>query len=303
MPSAELPLTLWERFSQFAFYQHALAAGLAIAVGCAVLSVFVVHRRMAFIGQGVTHAAFGGVGAALFLELWLPALRHPLLREAIVAFFCVATAILIGRIGRQRRIGEDSAIGIVLVVAMAVGVILIDLRTEWVRRMAAGGELRAVWQGYAPSFHDILFGSILSVTRTEVWVAVGVTAAVLLWVAVFFRGLLFYAVDEEGATAFGLPTVHLHYGLLVALGLMIVVAMRLLGVILISALLILPGITAGLWSRRIVRVIVASMAFAAASLIVGLLASMQIQVLSTGPVIVVVLALFFLVSWITRGRR
>ena len=153
MPAAASTLTLWERFTQFSFYQHALIAGLAIAIGCAVLSVFVVHRRMAFIGQGVTHAAFGGVGAGLFLELFLPALRHPLLRDAIIAVSCVGTALVIGRIGRQRRIGEDSAIGIVLVVAMAIGVILIDLRTEWVRRLAAGGELREIWQGYAPSFH------------------------------------------------------------------------------------------------------------------------------------------------------
>lgn len=302
MSVVALPFSLWERFAQFAFYQHALVAGLAIAIGCAVLSVFVVHRRMAFIGQGVTHAAFGGVGAALLLELLLPALRHPLLRDAIVAVFCVATAILIGRIGRQRRVGSDSAIGIVLVVAMAVGVILLDLRTEWVRRMAASGELREVWQGYAPSFHDILFGSILSVTRAEVWLAVAVTTVIVLWVMLNFRGLLFYAVDEEAATAFGLPTSYLHYGLLVALGLMIVVAMRLLGVILVSALLILPGVTAGLWSRRILRVMGGAVAIAAVSLVVGLAASMQIRVLSTGPVIVVVLALIFLGSWLVRGR-
>ena len=112
MPAAGA--SLWERFWAFAFYQHALLAGVMVALACAVLSVFVVHRRMAFIGEGISHAAFGGISIALLLELVFPSLRHPLLRQGIVAVFCVGTAILMGRIGRQRRVGTDSAIGIAL---------------------------------------------------------------------------------------------------------------------------------------------------------------------------------------------
>jgi zinc transport system permease protein len=301
MPAADA--SLWERFFAFSFYQHALLAGLAVAIACAVLSVFVVHRRMAFIGEGVSHAAFGGISIALLLEVAFPPLRHPLVRQAIVAIFCVGTAILMGRIARQRQVGTDSAIGIALVVAMAVGVLVLDLRAEWVRALAARGQGLGEGQAYTPSFHDILFGNILSITRGETILAVAVSGAVLLWVAISLRGLIFFAADEEAAVTFGLPVDFLRYGLLAALGVTIVVAMRLLGVILVSALLILPGTIANFWSRTIGRVLWAAVLSSALSIVLGLALAMKLEVLSTGPVIVVVLALFLVASWILRGRR
>lgn len=301
MPAAGA--TLWERFFAFSFYQHALLAGLAVALACAVLSVFVVHRRMAFIGEGVSHAAFGGVSIALLLEVAFPSLRHPMLRQAVVAVFCIGTAMLMGRLGRQRRVGTDSAIGIALVVAMALGVILLDVRAEWIRSLAARGAVRGTGPIYTPSIHDLLFGNILSITRGETLLACAVSAAVLGWVALTLRGLVFCAADEEAAVTFGLPVEWLRNGLLVALGIMIVVAMRLLGVILVSAFLILPGTIANFWSRRLGRVLWVAMAAAALSVVLGLVVAMQLEVLSTGPVIVVVLALLLVASWILRGRR
>lgn len=294
-------LTLWERFAAYPFYQHALLAGGAIAIACAVLSVFVLHRRMAFIGQGISHAAFGGIGAALLLELALPEIGVPFLREMIVALFCVATAILMGRLARTRRLGEDAAIGVVLAVAMAVGVILIDVRAEWVRRMATEPGARAL--GYVPSFHDLLFGNILSISRAEVWLAVGVAAAVVGWVALVFRGLVFYAADEEVAITFGLPVGFLHYGLLTALGLVVVVAMRLLGVILVSGLLILPGAIASCWAKRMAGALLVAAVASVLSITVGLAAAMSLQVVSTGPVIVLVLALLYAASALLRRSR
>jgi zinc transport system permease protein len=294
---------LWERFFAFSFYQHALLAGVAVALACAVLSVFVVHRRMAFIGEGVSHAAFGGMSIALLLEVVFPSLRHPLLRQAVVAVFCVGTAILMGRIARQRRVGTDSAIGIALVAAMAIGVILLDLRAEWVRSLAARGVSLGAGSGYTPSFHDLLFGNILSITRGETIVACVVSAAVLAWVALSLRGLVFYAADEEAAVTFGLPVGWLRNGLLAGLGVMIVVAMRLLGVILVSALLILPGTIANFWSRRMGRVLWVAMISAVLSVVLGLILAMKLEVLSTGPVIVVVLALLLVASWALRRNR
>lgn len=302
MPPGGSHLSLIERFMQFSFYQHALVAGLAIGVCCALLSVFVVHRRMAFIGEGITHAAFGGVGTALLLELAWPWFGHPLWRYAVVAIFCIAAGIFMGRIGRQRRIGEDAAIGIVLAIAMAIGVILIDVRTDWLQRQAAAGLSRGLAASYAPSFHDILFGNILSVSRAETWAAVAVAAAVSGWVALTFRGLIFYTVDEEAATTFGVATGYLHYGLVTALALTIVVAMRLLGVILVSALLIMPGVVAGFWSRRIRGVMIAALVTTALGIIGGILLAMEIQVLSTGPVIVLALGTILLASWVVRRK-
>jgi ABC-type Mn2+/Zn2+ transport system permease subunit len=295
--------SLLARFLAFPFYQHALFAGVAMAIACSVLSVFVVQRRMAFVGEGISHAAFGGIGVALLLEVALPPLRHPLVREAVVAVFCVGTAIVMGRLAHQRRVTADSAIGIALVVAMAIGVLLLDLRSEWIRALSARGVAPGDWQSYAPSYHDILFGNILSISREQTWLACGAAGAVVLWVALTFRGLVFYAADEEAAVTFGLPVGFLHYGLLTALGVTVVVTMQLLGVILVSALLILPGSIASFWSRRIKRVLGVAVLAGVLSIVLGLAAAMGLEVLSTGPVIVVVLALLFVASWALRGRR
>ena len=237
------------------------------------------------------------------LELALPALRVPFMRDAIVAVFCVLSAILMGRIARARQVGEDAAIGVALAVAMALGVICIDVRAEWVRRLSAqpGADLTTI--GYTPSFHDLLFGNILSISRAEVYLACIVSGAVVLWVALVYKGLVLYAADEEAATVLGLPVGMLHYGLLTSLGVTVVVAMRLLGVILVSGLLILPGIIAGFWARRMRATIAIAIVVSLLSIVIGLGTSMSLHVLSTGPVIVLVLALAFALELDRAGAR
>ena len=280
--------TVWSRFLQYPFYHNALIAGVAVGVACAVLSVFVVYKRMAFIGQGISHAAFGGVGAALLLEVALPAFAVAALRDGVIAAFCIATALLIGRVSRGRRVTEDSAIGICLVAAMALGMLLLDLRKGL---------------GYTPPFHSILFGSILGISRAAVWTACIEAAVVLALVFAFFKELVFFTCDEEAAKVFGVPTGLVYYGLLVCIAVTIVVAMRLLGVILCSALLILPGAIASLWSRHIRRVTLIAVVCAAGCVAAGLFLAIAFGSLSTGPLIVLVLCAVFAVSWLVRALR
>ncbi len=296
-------MSVWSRFLRFPFYQNALVAGLAVGVACAVLSVFVVHKRMAFIGQGISHSAFGGVGLALLLQLYLPATRSPLVRDGIIAVFCVAAAVLIGRLTRGRRVSPDSAIGICLVAAMATGVLLLDLRTHLFGRLAQAGVLDQTAMGYTPSFHDILFGSVLAIPAAGVWLALIEGGLVLLLVVLFFKELAFFTADEEAAAVFGVPVDLVYYGLLVCIALTIVVAMRLFGVILCSALLILPGATASFWADRIGWVTFISALTAALCVVAGLFLSIWIGVLSTGPLIVLVMALMFGASWMWHTLR
>ena len=200
--------SLWARFWDPAFpiYRNGLLAGMAIAVVCGVLSVFVVSKRMAFIGQGISHAAFGGAGLAYLVGALAAGLGGSLARDLIVAGFCVVTALVIGRLAWRGRVSEDSAIGIALVAAMALGVVFLDLRR---RRVPAAGPVA--------NLHDLLFGNLLYVTPTDVWVSWGLAAAVLGGVTLFYKELLFFAFDREGAEVFGVPASWLHYGLLVAL--------------------------------------------------------------------------------------
>jgi len=291
-----LAASVWQRFWEYPFYHHALWAGVAVAALCSTLSVFVVQRRMAFIGQGISHAAFGGAGVALLLSLALPDLNRPMLRDGVIAVFCIATALLIGRIARQRHVSEDSAIGICLVAAMALGAVLLDLRAEWIRRLLASGAIGRTQLGYTPSLHDLLFGNILSVTPAELWGASVLAAGVILATLALFKEIVFFSFDEEAASVFGVRTELLYHGLLFVLGLTIVAAMRLLGVILCSALLILPGAAAAFLSRRVGRVFVASLVIGVSSIPVGLMLSIWLGYVSTGPLIVLTLCVFFAAS-------
>jgi len=294
-------LSVWQRFVSFPMYHNALAAGLGIALACGLLSVFVVHKRMAFIGQGISHAAFGGAGLAVFLGAILPDYDTPLLRVAVIAAFCVLTALIIGRISSTGRVREDSAIGISLVAAMAFGLVLIDLRSRF-------------FGGYTPPLHDLLFGSILTVggppflgINLEAWIALALGLLILALLLLVFRRMIFFTFDEESAAVFGLPTSLLYFGLLVALGLTIALAVRLVGVILVSGLLILPAATATFWSRRIEIITLLSCLIALVGVVLGLFLSIWLEDLSTGPVIALTLFALFLVSYLLdlflRRRR
>lgn len=300
---ASADLSVWQRFWTYAFYQHALLGAVPIALLCGVLSVFVVLRRMTFIGQGVSHSAFGGAGVALLLGLFLPAMRTPLLRDAIIVAFCVMTALSIGWLARNRRVREDSAIGICLVGAMALGLLLIDLRRIWFTELRASGQVDYASQGYTPSLHDLLFGDILSIPPGElpyVWL---VCMAILLCIAAVYRELVFFAFDEQGAGVFGVRTSLIYYGLLIALAVAIVAAMRFLGVILCGALLVVPGATASMMSRRIGWVIASSACVGLVSVVVGIFLAIWLSGLSTGPVIVLVLVGLFLAVYASTAIR
>lgn len=295
--------SFWQRLAENPAYHRALAAGLAIALMCSVLSVFVVLKRMAFIGQGISHAAFGGVGAAMLLGLFVPAFRPVLARDGLIAAFCIITAVGIGYLARRGRLGEDTAIGICLVAAMALGLLLLDLRAQLLQQMLASGQLERSDVGYAAGFHEILFGNILFLSRQEVFIAWALAIAVTAAVAATFRELVFFAFDEETAGVFGVRTTLLYYGLLVCLGLAVVAAMRTLGVILASALLILPGASARMWSDRIGRVMLISVAVGLAGLTAGLLAAVYLRHASPAGVIVLAFVVLFALSCAAGALR
>lgn len=266
----------------------ALFAGLAIAVLCSTLSVLVVLRRMAFIGQGISHAAFGGVGvAACVATAWHGAGALPAVQFAIVLVFCFGAAMLIGLIAARGKTEADSAIGIVLVFAMAMGAVL----------LRAAGTNTAV--------ESFLFGDILTVRWADAalaWGAAGVVVGVL-WVA--RRPMRFWAFDEPAAAAWGVPSRAMSLLLLAMLALATVTAMKLAGVVLTTAMLVLPGASALRVSRRWRTVQGACGAVALLGVAGGIVASFELD-LAVGPAIVLVLTLLYGLArageWV-RNRR
>jgi len=239
-------------------YWPGVLTGVAIALLCAPLSVLVVLKRLSFIGQGISHAAFGGVGVAAVLGLIGAGAVGGLGQFFVVTAFCLAAALLVGAMsGRGTR--ADTAIGIVLVASMALGAILFQ-------RSKAN-----------TSWESILFGSILNVGiedagRAAIVAALGLVA--LWWGR---RSVLFWAFDEPSAVAFGVRTTAAKYLVLTLLAVATVAAMKLAGVVLATALLVLPGATALQLSARLWRVVGLSVIVALVGVVGGLAVSFELN--------------------------
>jgi len=273
-------------------YWPGVIAGLAMAAMCAVLSVLVVVKRLAFIGQGISHAGFGGIGIAAVLGLTATATRnapmHGIPQFLVVLAFCLGAALLIGVISRRGGRGEagthaDTAIGIVLVATMALGAILLSASRKGL-----------AWESF-------LFGSLLQVGFYDAgvaWVLAIVTIGVL-WVS--RRGLLFWAFDEPAAEAFGVRGNVCGFTLLVLLALATVTAMKLAGVVLATAMLVLPGAIALKVSAKFWPVVVLSLAAATLGLLGGVILSFEAN-WPPGPCIVGVLSVMFGAAFVLAGR-
>ncbi|MDX9912201.1 MAG: metal ABC transporter permease [Phycisphaerales bacterium] len=264
-----------------------LVTGLSVALLAAPLSVLVVLRRLAFIGQGVSHAAVGGVGVVAMLGL----AGGSLAATGVIAGACLLAAAAIAVISDRRSTSEDSAIGIVLVGSMALGVLLLQLAHNLGRT------------GFG-SWEAALFGALTSVGPQDAWIAV-VSAILLggtLWV--LWRRIVFWAFDEAAAVSRGVPARAMRWALLVLLTLAIVASMRLVGAVLATALLVLPGAIAMELSSRMGRVVAIALLAASFGMVGGIVASIELN-LPPGACIVCALALMYGAArgWAWLGRR
>jgi zinc transport system permease protein len=254
-------------FLSYEFGQRALIAGVLVGLGCAVLAFFVVLRRMAFVGVGISHAALGGVALGITLGI------DPVLAALV---FSVAVAWLIGAVGGRGKLGEETAIGIFFPTAMAFGVAL----------MAGTPEYRQDLLGY-------LFGNILLVRDADLILAAVLVGSALLITLFFFKELLFISVDEETARASGLPAERLRYLLLTLLAVTIVSAIKVVGIVLVSAFLVIPAATAQLVAPSMRAMMGLSVLFALVSVVGGLWIAWVMDLPSGAAIVLVAAAIFF----------
>jgi len=251
-------------FGPGATMRPAAMAALAVALLCGMLSPLVVLRRLAFVGQGVSHAAFGGVGVAAVLGLFAAGGGTASLLGAwgVVALFCVAAALGMGALSRRTGVSEDTAIGVLLVASMALGFLLLQLQ-----RGRAGSQ--------AVSVEGFLFGQVATIGTLEATMAWTVLAIsfVTLWAA--RRPLLFWAFDEPMAESVGVRVGGIQALLMVLLAVAVVVTMQLAGVILATAMLVLPGATALQLTRRWGTTLVLSVGVGVLGVSLGLVASFE----------------------------
>lgn len=263
-------------FLGYAFVQRALVVGVLLGVTCAVLSFFVVLKRMSFVGVGLSHAALGGV--ALGVVMGVP----PLLAAAV---FTTMVAWVIGWMRGRSEVSEDTAIGVFFPTAMALGVVLISISPEYRQDLMA-----------------YLFGNILSVQRAEVLPLAALSAVSLGLVGWWFKELLFLGVDEEAAQAVGVPARPLRFLLLTVLAVSIVASVRLVGIVLVSAFLVIPAATGQAVARSLGQMLAVAVASAVASVVLGLWLS-WLWDLPSGAAIVLVSAVLFFGAVLVGTRR
>jgi ABC-type Mn2+/Zn2+ transport system permease subunit len=266
----------------------AVVTGLAVAALCALLSVLVVLKRLAFIGQGISHAGFGGMGLAAVLGLVGAGATQTagtaLGQFMVVLTVCLLSALLIGFMTERTGAEADTAIGIVLVGTMAAGVVLV--------RQAKT----------AVSVESFLFGDILAVSWADAAIGWGVALSVLATLWATRRPLLFWSFDPVVAKAVGVSDRKMNLLLMVLLGLATVTAMKLAGVVLATAMLVLPGSIALRLSRRWSPVLGIAAAAAVLGVAGGLVVSFELD-WPPGAAVVSVLCALFALAWLAGSRN
>ena len=266
--------------------QRGLIAGALSGFCCACLSPMVVLRRMAFIGDGISHAAFGGIGLALFLMA--SAHYDDLSVQVVTLLFCLAIGWGIGLVSRSDAglLAEDSAIGVAFSVSMALGALFLTLRQKNNPQ-------------YVPPMDTYLFGSLLNISSRDVWIMLALALLVVAVLIVFQKELLFYAFDAQLAEVSGLNVRLLHYLFMLLLVLTVVISSRVVGIILVSASLVIPGIAALKICTRLMPAIIVSAVIGIVSFEAGMYVSF-VQNVQPGSAIILIQ---FVVLLLAGGLR
>jgi zinc transport system permease protein len=260
-----------------AFMQRAFVAAVMVSLLCSVMSVFVVLKRLSFIGVGISHAAFGGVALGLVLGV------DPTVSAVV---FCLLVAGAIGAISRKGVVHEDAAIGLFFAATMALGVVLIGLL-----------------RGYQVDVFGYLFGNILAVSRSDLWVIVPLTVGLLSIVGLLGKELLFLCFDEEMAKVSGLPVGLMYYLLLGMVALTVVASIRIVGIVLVSALLVIPGATGFQVARSYRSMVQTSIGVGLVSALVGLGLSYWLNVAAGASIVLIGTVIFLGTLGATSLRR
>jgi len=259
-------MDFWVAPLAYEFMQRGLLASLMVGVLCAVVGCYVVLRSMAFLGDALAHAIMPGVAIAYLL-------KGDVLIGALVAAILVALGI--GLLSRQGTLKEDTAIGILFAGALALGVMLISTT-----------------QTYAVDLTHILFGNVLAVSVDDLWLTAGLSLVVLTTIVLLYKEFLVISFDPVLAATLRLPTELLRNVLLILLALTIVVSLQTVGVGLVAAMLVTPGATAYLLTRRLPMMMLIAASIGAFSSVAGLYASFYINVASGAAVVLIATAIF-----------
>jgi zinc transport system permease protein len=266
---------MFEAF-QFEFMRNAMLAGLLASVACGIVGVYVVVKKIVSMSGSIAHASFGGIGLGYLLKF------NPVMGAML---FALLSALTMGLVTRKTKLPEDTATGILWALGMALGVIFIGLSA-----------------GYAPDLMSYLFGNILTVPASDIYLMLGLDIIIIALVFIFYKEFLLLCFDEEYATVAGMPVNQLYLLLLCMVALTVVVLIRVVGMILVIAMLSFPAALARQFTHSLKKMMLLSVIFGMAFTFGGLWLSYILN-LASGATIILLSGLVLLVSYGIRGLQ
>ena len=249
----------------YGFMQRAIVSGIAIALLCSVVGLFLVLRRYSLFGDAIAHSSFGGIAAGLLIGI------YPLWTAYIVS---LASALIITRIKQKFEISGDAAVAVLLSSGIAFGLILISLSG-----------------GFTINIFSFLFGNILLVSVEDTVLILALTGAILIVILLLYRQLIYSTFNEEQAKVSGIPVEKLNYLIVFIAGITVVTAIQLVGILLISALFVIPNVTAIMYGRSFKQTAILSMAFAVSSIVAGILISYVFDITPSGTIVLLAIGI------------
>lgn len=262
--------TLWS----YGFMRNALLAGVLVSIACGIIGTLVVLNRIVFISGGVAHAAYGGVGIAYFLG------ADPVLGAV---GFSLLSSLAMGLVHRKEGQRADTIIGVMWAIGMAIGIIFLSLSP-----------------GYKADLMSYLFGSILAVSTMDLWLMAGIALLSLVFMLLFYWKLLALSFDQTFATVRNVPVGPLYLAMITLIGLTVVIAMRVVGLIMVIALLTIPPAIANLYLKDMRAIMAVSAALSMLFCTVGLIISYVLN-FPSGAVIILVAGLAYVLAALIRS--
>ncbi|MDQ4050492.1 MAG: metal ABC transporter permease [Thermoproteota archaeon] len=255
------------------FIQRALVTGVAIAIICSAVGLFLVLRRHSLFGDALSHMAFGGIAVGLFTNI------YPIWTAIIVS---VLAALGMTKLRQSTKVPPDAAVAVLLSSGLALGIVLVSISG-----------------GFSVDLFSFLFGSILLVSPDEVYMIIGLSAGIMAILLLLYRKFMYIAFDEEQAKVSGLPVSKLNYLFIVLASITVIASIRLVGILLISSLIVIPNITAMLFGKGFKKTALISAMISVFSVVAGVLISYEANI-STGGTIVLVLVMTFLAALVAQ---
>ena len=250
----------------FGFMQRAIISGIAIAILCSVVGLFLVLRRYSLFGDAIAHSSFGGIALGLMAGV------YPLWTAYGVS---LVSALIITRLKDRYNISGDASVAVLLSSGIAVGLVIIGISG-----------------GFTVDIFSFLFGSILLVGVNDTLLILALTGIILIVILLLYRQFLYSTFNEEQAKVSGIHVEKINYLLIFMAGLTVVTSIQLVGVLLISALFVIPNVTAIMYGKGFKQTAILSMAFSIFSVVVGILVSYVFDITPAGTIVLLSIGIF-----------